>query len=807
MSFLQTAVSEKTSIQVAVRVRPINERESDSNVITTIQDSTIYIRNPEDRKKKTFAFDYAYDVETAQDTIYDDIGLKVVSNAFSGYNTCVFAYGLTGSGKSFTIMGDSQNPGLIPRVCQALFDKQMNHNGMDVKDAMINYKVEVSYLEIYSEEVRDLLTRSNPHGGLKVRQHPEFGPYVEGLSQILVEDYKSIKKLIDQGNKERATASTLMNARSSRSHAILTIYFTQLIDEPSIGKTREIVSKVNLVDLAGSERVEASGVTGINFKEAININKSLSTLGLVISKLAAYSSKASKSSKEKTPSVSKKKLPVKPAKSNRSPTTRTSDISPRVSPSFHKKGGLSPSPTQSKLLMSEHVPFRDSVLTWILKESLGGNSKTYMIATVSPSDMHYNESLSTLRYAYNAKQIINTVKVNEDPNDKLIRVLRDEIETLRSQLLVKGSDGTTNAGELKQLREELLQREELMKEKDKSWEQKLDESNRLKKQVEETYKHEISQKQAEWSKKLEAMNNERMAMMQEMDLMKSAMGDTQLQQQKSLEDELAKKQAEFENKQRDFEKGRIVDTAVSLQEYYEKKLESLRQQYEDKLKNQAMEDISSLKETNNRLKEDLNKNQRDLQIQMRQFTNDRAVLSRQIQQLHSKIHALEQDMSNKKITDPDVLNDEYNLIKEKRDEEEKKYQALTAECLALDSRIENNKATLTELENKFIAVSSELNTSRDELTKLRQEYKNLATKFEIDKEEYDSLITKKEVLHTEIVTLKAALDEQVVIARQTLKNPTIEDLLRIKDGFNEIFLKLQRNNQSVSEAVDLASRT
>lgn len=1194
MSFLQTAVSEKSSIQVAVRVRPINERESDSNVITAIQDSTIYIRNPEDRKKKTFAFDYAYDVETAQETIYDDIGLKVVSNAFSGYNTCVFAYGLTGcfakntpimmfngsyknvqdiklgdvlmgddstprnviqlfrgvqdmytikprlggfdeytvnedhimvfdvdthvnirwraacshwfvnwfeaesgvmrkqsfrpeslnkedidvaydkasefansierkstiveiplkeylkfstgkkkyyscyasgvdfpdkkvlmdpyflglwlgdgtssrpqitsidkeiinyvdataesydcyisingiaytianknyqkegnpvvdylryynllnnkhipnaykrnsrevrlqllagfidtdgyydpdknvfeiiqknkrladdllylirslgmyaslkecrkgcmykgemrtgtyyrcyftgpklseiptllsrktaddnpnrfkryntfppdvkyqgvgnyygfmldgnhrfigagfnvlrnSGKSHTIMGDTQNPGLIPRVCQALFDKQIDHNGIDIKNAMINYKIEVSYLEIYSEEVRDLLTRSNPQGGLKVRQHPEFGPYVEGLSQILVEDYKSIKKLIDQGNKERATASTLMNARSSRSHAILTIYFTQLIDEPSIGKTREIVSKVNLVDLAGSERVEASGVTGINFKEAININKSLSTLGLVISKLAAYSSKVMQGKSDRnTPSLTralsaglnkKKKLPPKPTRSPQ--ITTNNNISPKTSPTVHlhkkdglssdivyKKDGLSPSPTQSKLLINEHVPFRDSVLTWILKESLGGNSKTYMIATVSPSDLHYNESLSTLRYAYNAKQIINTVKVNEDPNDKLIRVLRNEIDTLRSQLLIKGSDGTTNSIELKQLREELLQREELMKEKDKSWEQKLEESTRLKKQVEETYKHEITQKQAEWSKKMELMNSERTAMMQEMDLMKSAMGDTQLQQQKVLEDELAKKQTEFENKQRDFEKGRIVDTAVSLQEYYEKKLESLRQQYEDKIKTQAIEDINHLKDANNRLKDDLNKNQRDLQIQMRQFTNDRAVLSRQIQQLHSKIHALE------KTTDP---NDEYMLIKEKRDDEEKKYQLLTAECSALNTRIETNKKTLSELETKFVSVSSELALSKDELDKIKREYKELSVKFETDKDEYNELITKKEILHTEIFTLKATLDEQVSIAKQTLRNPTIEDLIRIKEGFNDIFIKLQ----------------
>ena len=164
---------------------------------------------------------------------------------------------LRNSGKSYAMMGDTNtNPGLIPRICEALFERQAMHNNLAQGDCDISYRVEMSYLEIYSEEVRDLMRKDDVKGGLKVRQHPEYGPYVEGLTQLVVEDYRSIKRLIDQGNKERSVAATLMNARSSRSHAILTIYFTQIVQEKDIDKAREVVSKLNLVDLAGSERLD-----------------------------------------------------------------------------------------------------------------------------------------------------------------------------------------------------------------------------------------------------------------------------------------------------------------------------------------------------------------------------------------------------------------------------------------------------------------------------------------------------------------------------------------------------------------------
>ncbi|XP_070569442.1 kinesin-like protein KIF16B isoform X2 [Ptychodera flava] len=264
--------------------------------------------------------------------------------------------------------------GLIPRICEGLF----NHIEGD-KGVGTSYRTEVSYLEIYNERVRDLLKSRTQHA-LRVREHPRDGPYVQNLSKHLVADYHDIETLMDRGNIQRTTASTNMNDTSSRSHAIFTINFTQAKfynDLPS-----ETISKIHLVDLAGSERADATGATGQRLKEGANINKSLVTLGNVISALADMSSAQVQGVKKK--------------------------------PHF--------------------IPYRDSVLTWLLKDSLGGNSKTIMIATVSPADVNYAETLSTLRYANRAKNIINQPEVNEDRNVKLIRELRAEIAKLRSML-------------------------------------------------------------------------------------------------------------------------------------------------------------------------------------------------------------------------------------------------------------------------------------------------------------------------------------------------------------------------------------
>ncbi|RWS04489.1 kinesin-like protein KIF16B isoform X2 [Dinothrombium tinctorium] len=343
-----------------------------------ILDSSNYSQQTSNRKE--FIYDYSYwsfDPSDAdfvpQHQVYEDLGKEVVEDAFVGYNACIFAYGQTGSGKTYTMMGTPDNEGLIPRICQQLF------NRMDEgRKSGSSYRTEVSYLEIYNERVKDLLGKNCDEKSLKVREHPKLGPYVQSLSKHLVTDYSDVQELMTRGNAHRTTAATGMNDTSSRSHAIFTIAFSQA--SFSKDTPRETLSKVNLVDLAGSERANATGATGVRLKEGGHINKSLVTLGSVIKALAECSQNNNLGSSAKKPSF---------------------------------------------------IPYRDSVLTWLLKDSLGGNSKTVMIATISPADCNYSETLSTLRYANRAKNIINKPTINEDSNTKLIRDLRAEIERLK----------------------------------------------------------------------------------------------------------------------------------------------------------------------------------------------------------------------------------------------------------------------------------------------------------------------------------------------------------------------------------------
>lgn len=373
------------SVKVAVRVRPFNQREldMDAKLIIQMQGKKTGILNckanarDENIRYKEFTFDYSYwshdsasEDFASQELVYNNLGTEVVECAFEGYNACVFAYGQTGSGKTFTMMGSQENQGLIPRICKALFERMSE----DSKKGT-THRVHVSYLEIYQERVADLL-RGRDTSSLRVREHPKKGPYVEGLTTCLVTNYGHIQECMNRGNAHRTTAATNMNDVSSRSHAIFTITFVQA--GYCNGIPSETVSKIHLVDLAGSERADTTGATGERLKEGAHINKSLVTLGSVISGLAELS----------------------------------------VETNGHRK--------------SLFIPYRDSVLTWLLKDSLGGNSKTIMIAAISPADCNYGETLSTLRYANRAKNIINKPTVNEDPNVKLIRELREEISKLKA---------------------------------------------------------------------------------------------------------------------------------------------------------------------------------------------------------------------------------------------------------------------------------------------------------------------------------------------------------------------------------------
>ncbi|DAZ98454.1 TPA: hypothetical protein N0F65_001155 [Lagenidium giganteum] len=501
--------STSCAIKVIIRARPLNEREilGRSPMVVSVQKNSLQIINPtlfldptfqaatqpKSRPSdsgpplaltaqalaaataagecRTFYFDRCYGMDAAyadgdndaaflienqqdvdnvthkrhQELIFEDVGLEMIDSAFQGFNCTVLAYGQTGSGKTHTMVGDKteKGKGLIPRVCEALFrgiearrTRDGGANGGELLESdnetrRSMFSVHVSYMEIYKEKVNDLLditaakalqAATSPGGSrngaeeeaaaarrqLKVREHPVTGPFVEGLSARAVTSYAEIADEMLAGDKLRSVASTLMNAVSSRSHAIFTITFTQTTYDLQAQCAHDKTSKICLIDLAGSERANASGTSGERLKEGAMINKSLTTLGRVIAALS--------------------------------------------------KGS------------NERVPYRDSTLTWLLKESLGGNAMTTMLAMISPSADNYEETMSTLRYAESAKKVMNRAVVNEDKNAKIIRQLRQEIQDLRlelskqqqlqqsqSQMERKPSDTSAGLSASLQEREEMFQ--------------------------------------------------------------------------------------------------------------------------------------------------------------------------------------------------------------------------------------------------------------------------------------------------------------------------------------------------------------
>ncbi|KAI6783531.1 Kinesin-like protein-like protein [Emericellopsis cladophorae] len=438
------------NIKVVVRVRPFNGRDGHQ------------AKKQGETGAKTFAFDRSYwsfdknDSNYAgQSNLFDDLGSPLLDNAFDGYNNCIFAYGQTGSGKSYSMMGYGKEIGIIPMICQQMFERI---NQMQA-DGATKCTVEVSYLEIYNERVRDLLNPANK-GNLRVREHPSTGPYVEDLAKLVVSGFQEIEHLMDEGNKARTVAATNMNETSSRSHAVFTLMLTQKKMDTETKMEAEKVAKISLVDLAGSERANSTGATGARLKEGAEINRSLSTLGRVIAALADMSTGAKK-----------------------------------------KKG-------------ANQVPYRDSILTWLLKDSLGGNSMTAMIAAISPADINYDETLSTLRYADSAKRIKNHAVINEDANARMIRELKEELMLLRSKLgggvpggvggaapnpdeiydentplekqlvSITGPDGTVTKVSKADIAEQLSQSEKLLTDLNQTWEQKLQKTEEIHKERE-----------------------------------------------------------------------------------------------------------------------------------------------------------------------------------------------------------------------------------------------------------------------------------------------------------------------------------
>ncbi|KAM9357515.1 kinesin-like protein KIF14 [Symphorus nematophorus] len=423
---------ENSAVTVAVRVRPFNAREKAEKALQVIfmNGQETVVQHPDSKQSYSFTYDFSFcsvnecdPTFASQQTVYETLAKPLLLRAFEGFNTCLFAYGQTGSGKSYTMMGFGEEEGVIPRFCHELFSKLAAMENEEVK-----CHVEMSYFEVYNEKIHDLLvTREEPNQRrmpLRVREHPVHGPYVADLSANIVSSYNDVQGWLKLGNKQRATAATGMNDKSSRSHSVFTLVMTQTQTEFVEGEEHEhsITSRINLVDLAGSERSNSAQTSGDRLREGASINKSLLTLGKVISALSEQA-------------VTRKKV---------------------------------------------FIPYRESVLTWLLKESLGGNSKTAMIATLSPAGSNVEESLSTLRYAQQARTIINVAKVNEDTSAKLIRELKAEVEKLRAaQMSSQGIEPERVRlfqQEISALRNRLCQQEREMAEANRAWREKLEQA-------------------------------------------------------------------------------------------------------------------------------------------------------------------------------------------------------------------------------------------------------------------------------------------------------------------------------------------
>uniref|UniRef100_A0A1B0FCA3 Kinesin-like protein n=1 Tax=Glossina morsitans morsitans TaxID=37546 RepID=A0A1B0FCA3_GLOMM len=437
--------AEVENVRVVVRTRPMDRNEIMSGSLSVIKvdklKRAITVVKPNatsNEPPKTYYFDNVFDGESNQLDLYVDTARPIVEKVLEGYNGTILAYGQTGTGKTYTMSGNAESPqtkGIIPNAFAHIFGH--------IAKARENQKflVRVSYMEIYNEEVRDLLGKDVTKS-LEVKERPDIGVFVKDLSGYVVHNADDLENIMRLGNKNRAVGATKMNLESSRSHAIFSITIER--SELGEGGQQHVrMGKLQLVDLAGSERQSKTQASGQRLKEATKINLSLSVLGNVISALVDGK--------------------------------------------------------------SAHIPYRNSKLTRLLQDSLGGNSKTVMCATISPADTNYMETISTLRYASRAKNIQNRMHVNEEPKDALLRHFQEEIERLRKQLeegyeeeLVEGEEEEEEGDDDDEIETEVLAdaQPQLNSEKKELREKRLAKKEALERRKRE-HQHEIANAKSE----------------------------------------------------------------------------------------------------------------------------------------------------------------------------------------------------------------------------------------------------------------------------------------------------------------------
>ena len=528
-------------VKVAVRVRPMNkhEKEQNSTLCVEVDPSNCTVSVTSSKSIKTFPFDYVYGMDSTQREVYDQVAFPIVDSIFQGYNGTVFAYGQTGCGKTFTMMGIVDDPnlkGIVPNAFSHIFGY------IKTEGESKRFLVRCSFVEIYNEEVRDLLGDNSKK--LDIRENPKKGTFIKDLNYVTIKDTDDTEKCLNKGNKNRHVGHTSMNDQSSRSHSLFTVYL-EIEEKGEDGNGRIKSGKLNLVDLAGSERVGKTNATGQTFDEGKKINLSLTALGNVIDALS----------------------------SNR-----------------------------------KHIPYKDSKLTRLLADSLGGNTKTVMFANVSPASYNYDETLGTLRYASRAKLIKNAPKVNEDPKDALLRKYEEEIKALKEQL--------ANGGDIGGAIDEYGVEEEEEEEEDE------DEAG-VKKKEKSKKKKKIMKKKSEYGddfvqvvddpEKAELMA--KIAALEKNMIDNKKLEDAEVKRSKTLnKEELEKRKKEQEEENKKFKEYR--EKQMKENEEMEKKMKRIQEEKakeEELLKN----DVNKLQE---RIKE-LNSEIEDLKVEN---TKDRA---------------------------------------------------------------------------------------------------------------------------------------------------------------------------------------
>ncbi|XP_020570050.1 kinesin-like protein KIF3A isoform X2 [Oryzias latipes] len=583
------------NVKVVVRCRPLNQREKMTGFkqAVTVDEirGTITVNKFETAQEppKTFTFDTVFGPDSKQLDVYNLTARPIVDSVLEGYNGTIFAYGQTGTGKTFTMEGVRAVPelrGIIPNSFAHIFGHIAKAEG-DTR-----FLVRVSYLEIYNEEVRDLLGKDQMQR-LEVKERPDIGVYIKDLTSYAANNADDMDRIMTVGHKNRSVGATNMNEHSSRSHAIFTVTI-EYSEKGLDGNQHVRMGKLHLVDLAGSERQGKTGATGQRLKEATKINLSLSTLGNVISALVDGK--------------------------------------------------------------STHVPYRNSKLTRLLQDSLGGNSKTMMCANIGPADYNYDETISTLRYANRAKNIKNKARINEDPKDALLRQFQKEIEDLRKKLeegeeisgsegsgseeMDEGDDEAGEPGEGRRRRKErgrkkvspdkMVEMQAKIEEERKALEAKLDmeeeERNKARAELEKREK-DLIKAQQEHQLLLEKLSTlEKKVIVGGVDLLAKAEEQEKLLEESNNELEERRRRAEQlrkELEEKEQERLDIEEKYTSLQEEAQGKTKKLKKVWTMLMA--AKSEMADLQQENNReiegLLENIRQLSRELRLQMHIIDN------------------------------------------------------------------------------------------------------------------------------------------------------------------------------------------